>query len=137
MIVLSNTTSQTLTTNQSVTFNTVVSRSGCNECHMANSSSVKLKSPGTYMVVFNANVTGATAGAPVQLAVNLGGETIPYSTGIYTPAAANAVGQITIILPLKQCCCDFDRVTVTNTGTNPIIISANPTFYIKKIGGNC
>lgn len=38
MISLSNTTAQTLTPGQSITFNTVVLHTGCAECHRANTS---------------------------------------------------------------------------------------------------
>lgn len=30
-------------------------------------------------------------------------------------------------------CCDFDRLTVTNTGAVPVVISTNPLLYIKRV----
>ena len=134
MIQLSNTTAQTIATGQSITFNTVLLKTGCAECHRRNTGSVKLCAKNAiYQVNFNANVTGATAATPVQLSIQLGGDTIPESTMVYTPATANAVGNVSIVLPVRNNCCDYDRVTITNTGTEDVIVSANPTFFIKRI----
>ena len=63
MISLSNTTAQTLTPGQSITFNTVVLHTGCAECHRANTSSVKLRAKGIYDVHFSANIGATVAGA--------------------------------------------------------------------------
>lgn len=30
-------------------------------------------------------------------------------------------------------CCDFDRLTVTNTGAIPVVISTNPLLYVKRV----
>lgn len=134
MIQLSNTTAQTVAVGQSITFNTVLLKTGCAECHRLNTGSVKLCAKNAiYQVNFNANVTGATAANPVQLNIQLGGDSIPESTMIYTPATANAVGNVGVVIPVRNNCCDYDRVTITNTGTTDIIISANPTLFIKRI----
>lgn len=135
MISLSNTTAQTVAVGQSITFNTVLLKSqNGSECHRKNSASVKLCArPATYEVHFSANVTGATAAAPVQLSIATGGEVLPESTMIYTPATANAVGSMSTDIPIRNCCCDYDRITVTNTGANPIIVSANPILFVHRI----
>lgn len=134
MIQLSNTTAQTVAAGQSITFDTTLLKTGCAECHRRNTGSVKLCAKNAiYQVNFNANVTGATAATPVQLNIQLGGDNIPESTMIYTPAAANAVGNVSMVIPVRNNCCDYDRVTITNTGTTDIIISANPTLFIKRI----
>lgn len=134
MIELSNTTAQTVAVGQSITFNTTLLKTGCAECHRRNTGSVKLCAKNAiYQVNFNANVTGATAATPVQLNIQLGGDTIPESTMTYTPATANAVGNVSTVIPVRNNCCDYDRVTVTNTGTTDIIISANPMLFIKRI----
>mgnify|MGYP004456209901 FL=1 len=135
MISLSNTTDQTVAVGQSITFNTVLlkSKNGA-ECHRKNSGSVKLCArPATYEVHFAANVTGATAGTAVQLSLAIGGETINESTMVYTPAAANAVGNVSTDIPVSNCCCDYDRITVVNTGTVPVIVSANPVLFVHRI----
>lgn len=52
---------------------------------------------------------------------------------IYTPAAANAVGNVSTDIPISNCCCDYDRITVVNTGTEPVIVSANPVLFVHRI----
>ena len=135
MISLSNTTEQTVEVGQSITFNTVLLKSkNGSECHRKNSGSVKLCArPATYEVHFGANITGTTAATPVQLSIALGGETLPEATMIYTPATANAIGNISTDIPISNCCCDYDRVTVTNTGTVPVVVSANPVLFVHRI----
>ena len=54
---------------------------------------------------------------------------------IFTPETANTVGQVSICLPVFNSCCDYDRVTVVNTGTTDIVISANPMLAISKMCG--
>ena len=107
----------------------------CSTCHRKGTGSVKLNRSGAYMVSFHANVTGATAATPVQLALALGGDVMPETTMIFTPETANTVGQVSICLPVFNSCCDYDRVTVVNTGTTDIVISANPMLAISKMGG--
>lgn len=134
MIQLSNTTAQTLAVGQSVTFNTVLMKTGCAECHRKNTGSVKLCAKGgIYQLNFSANVSGATAGVPVQLTVQLGGDNVPESTMIFTPALANGVGQVNAVMPIRNNCCDYDRITIVNTGTTAITINANPNLFIKRI----
>ena len=134
MIELSNTTAQTLSAGQSITFDTVVMKTGCAECHRANTGSVKLCAKNAiYQVYFNANVSGATAATAVQLGIQLGGDNISESTMIYTPATTDAVGNVSTVLPVRNNCCDYDRVTVVNTGTADITIQAYPTLFIKRI----
>lgn len=134
MIKLSNTIAQTVPVGQSLTFNQVLLHTGCGECHRANSGAIKMRGNGVYEVGFSANVTGATAAVPVQLTLAFGGDLAPETTMVYTPAAANAVGRVSIVDPVRNCCGDYDRVTVVNTGTTPIIISANPLFFVKREG---
>lgn len=134
MIQLSNTTAQSVAVGQSITFDTTLLKTGCAEYHRKNTGSIKLCAKNAiYQVNFNANVTGATAATPVQLNIQLGGDNITESTMIYTPAAANAVGNVSMVIPVRNNCCDYDRVTITNTGTTDITISANPTLFIKRI----
>lgn len=133
MIQLSNTAAQTISSGQTVTFNTALLKTGCAECHRKNTGSVKLCAKNAiYQVAFSANVTGATAGTSVQLALQLGGDTLSETTMIYTPATADAYGQVTVTIPVKNNCCDYDRVSVANTGTADITV-ANPILFIKRI----
>lgn len=134
MIVVSNTAAQTLTPGQSLTFN-VLKQTGCSEFARNSSSSIFLKAGGVYEVEYHANVTNAAAATAVQLSLNFAGSTLPETTAIYTPAAVNAVDNISgktyvaTVLPFSTF-----SVTLTNTGTTDITISPNASITVHRIG---
>lgn len=131
MIVLSNNASQTLAAGQAMTFNTTVLKYGCNECHRANTGSVKLTRNGVYKVEFSANVAGAAAA--LQLNIALGDSPLPETTMISTPASADVFNNVATATAVAKCCCDYDRITVVNTGTTEVIVGPNPSLVINKI----
>lgn len=135
MIVLSNTNPVTLAPGQSMTFDAIPRLiSGNGECFSALSSSVKLRQAGIYEINYGANVSGATAGTPVQLSIQLGGYTIPETTAIYTPATADAVGNISREIKIRNCCGDLSRVTLVNTSTTETItVAANAVLSVKRL----
>lgn len=133
MIVLSNTTAQTLQPGQAITFNNKILHTGCGECHRANTSSVKMRANGIYVATFSGNIGGATAATPVQLSIQVGGETLPETTMISVPAAANDLNNVSATTILRNCCGDYDRLTVVNTGTVPVIVDANTAFAIRRV----
>ncbi len=133
MIELSNTTAQTLASGQSITFDTVLMHTGNGECYRKNTGSVKMRANGIYEVKFNGNISGATAGTAVSLAIQQGGVTLPETAMITTPAVANDVNNVSCSTLIKNCCGDYDRVTIVNTGTADLTISANPTFTIRRV----
>lgn len=133
MIVLSNTTEQTLAPGESISFNRVVVHTGDGECFRRDPSSVRLKRNGYYEVHFNANVSGPTAATPVQLTIRIDGVNLPETTMISVPAAVGDFNNVAAATAVGNCCCGQDRVTVTNTGANSIIIGANPNLFIKRI----
>lgn len=132
MIVLSNTTAQTLAVGESITFNLVVLHTGNGECHRANTKSVKLRQFGIYDVSFNGNVSVATAGGQAILAIQAGGETLPETTIISTSSAAGEVNNVAARTRVKNCCCDYDRLTVTNIGTEAVTVEANSSFNVRR-----
>ena len=138
MISLSNTTAQTLTPGQSITFNTVVLHTGCAECHRANTSSVKLRAKGIYDVHFSANI-GATVAGAAQLSIQLGGDTVNESTMISTTAAAGDLNNVSTAIPVRNCCDDYDRITVTNTAPHNLktvkmcLYLSNNSYYCWSI----
>ena len=136
MIVLTNLTAQTLAPGASLVFDQVRVKSGCNECWRNPSTSVKLRNKGIYDIDFNANIGGATAATPVQLSVQLGGETLPETTMISVPAAAGVLNSVSTATAVRNCCCDFDRVTITNTGAVPVDVGANSALRIGRHGCN-
>ena len=133
MIVLTNTIAQTIEPGASVTFDEVILHSGCGECHRKGTGSVKLRCNGVYELHFSANIGGATAATPVQLTLEIGGEPLPETTMISVPTAAADLNNVATATLLKNCCGDYDRVTVANTGTEPVTVGANPVLYVKRV----
>ena len=133
MIELSNTSAQTLSPGQALTFDTVVLKTGCAEAHRTNSGIVTLRADcAIYEVHFAANISGTTAG-PVQLSVELDGEPLQETTMISTVTTAadpNNVATATLIRTGCGCC---GRVNVVNTGTSDVVVSANPALFVKRV----
>lgn len=136
MISLSNTAAQTLTPGQSLIFDNVIVKSGCAECHRANTASIKFcarNARAIYEVHFSGNVTNGTAAAPVQLSLALSGDVLPGTTMISTPSAANAVNNVSAIAVVRNNCCDYDRITVTNTGTTDVTVNPGAMILAKRV----
>lgn len=127
MVVLSNTTEQTLQPGQSISFDNIVTSSGCGETARSGGPLGLRAENALYAVSFNANVTGTTTD-PVQLSIAIGGSALPETTAIYTPAAANAVGAISGSTYVRTRCGLSNQITVINSGANPIIISPNASL---------
>lgn len=133
MIELTNSAAQTIQPGQSVTFDTVVLHTGCGECYRRNTPSVKLRANGIYEVSFSGNVSGTTAGTAVQLAIALGGIGLLETVMVSTPAAANAFNNVSTGTFIQNTCGDYDRVTVINTGTVPVLLAANMNFRVRRM----
>lgn len=78
-----------------------------------------------YKISFGANIAapeGTTASTPLSLALAIDGESIPTSSVIITPAAAeeywNVYASIFITVP-KGCCYS---VAIENAGTTPVLV---------------
>lgn len=132
MIELSNTTAQTLTPGQALTFDTVILNTGCGERHRANSGIVTLRKIGIYEVHFSANISATTAGT-AQLAIELDGEPLLETTMINSIGTAGDPDNIatSTLVPTCAGCCG--RLTVVNTGTSDVVVSPNPAFYVKRV----
>lgn len=133
MIVLSNTTEQTLQPGQSINFDEVILVAGSCECHRRNTSNVKMRANGIYAVSFYGNIGGETAATPVQLSITLGGSTLPETTMISTPAAVTDRNNVARSTRVRNCCGDYDRVAVTNTGTVPVVVGVNSAFIVERV----
>lgn len=133
MVELSNTTVQTIQPGQSLTFDTVILRSGCGEAHRKNSGIVTLRaSCATYEAHFAANVTGTAAG-PVQLAIALDGEPLPETTMIATVGTAGDLDNVATATLVRTGCGCCPRLSVVNSGTAPVTVGANPAFFVKRV----
>lgn len=133
MIQVSNSTAQTLSPGQSLTFDSVLLKSGCAETHRVNSGIVTLRSNcGIYEIHFTGNVSAPSA-SPVQLAIQLDGETLP-ETAMYeeitTPGVGQSVAAATLVRTGAGCC---GRIGVVNTGTTTISVLANTSLFVKRI----
>lgn len=134
MVVLSNTTEQTLQPGQAISFDNLVTSAGCGETARSGGP-LGLRFTNTiYEVSFDANVTGTTTD-PVQLSIAIGGSALPETTAIYTPAAANAVGHIGNSTYVRTRSGLSNQVTVINSGANPIVVSPNAS--LKSFRSNC
>lgn len=132
MIELSNTIEQTLQPGQSLVFDEVILKAGCCECHRNNTGSVKLRNNGVYALSFSGNIGGETAATPVQLSLSLSGSTLPETTMISIPAATTDRNNVSTSTRLRNCCGDYDRVSVVNTGTVPVIVAPNSAFIVER-----
>jgi hypothetical protein len=46
------------------------------------------------------------------------------------PSLSDNVATSTLI---KNCCGDYDRITVTNTGTADVTVAANSAFIVRRL----
>lgn len=134
MIQLTNTDAQNLTANQPIIFDKVSMKTGCGECYNSQvPTSVKLCGHGgVYEIHFSGNVAAPTPGTPVSLSLAIGGTPIPESQMVFTPAAATDIENVSTSILLKNCCCDLDRISVINSGGNPLTVGANANLYIVR-----
>lgn len=131
MIALSNPEAQTVLAGAAVQLPLVVAKKGCcRECARPISGSVKLARKGNYHVHFHATIAAGAATTEVSLALALGGEVIPYSEMRALSTAAGDAYTVSVDIPVHNCCCDFDRLTVVNDGTATVAVAANPLLYI-------
>lgn len=132
MTSLSNTTAQTLQPGQSITFDKIVLKTGCGECYRSSTSSVKLRCNGVYVLSFHGNISGAAAGDVVDLAIQVGGVTLPETLMQYVTVTAAINGNVSAETPFENCCGDYDRVTVTNVGSIPVNVAANSILTVYR-----
>lgn len=134
MLELTNTAAQTIAPGAAVTFNKVLLHTGCGECFDCRvPTSVKLTGRnGVYRIEFSGNIASGTAGTPAQLAIALGPTALPETVMLVTTSAANSFNNVATSTLVKNNCCDFDRITVVNTGTVPVLLSANMNLNIER-----
>lgn len=135
MIVLSNNANQTLQPGQSMLFNEVIRHTGNGECHRKGSGTVTLKQKGgCYVISFSGNIQGTVDNTTIQLNIQSNGASLPETTMILTPSTAVEFNNVSTTTSVGSCCAQFDNLTVVNTGTTPIVIGANPSFMVRRVG---
>ena len=134
MIELTNSTDQTLAPGQSATFDTVILHKGCSECHRNNSGSINLtKNNAIYEVEFYANI-GGTAAGDAQIGITLDGSPLTETNAITVTATAGDLNRVSSSTFVQICCCGVPgTLLLTNTGTTPINLGANPAFKVKMV----
>lgn len=133
MIELSNTAAQTIAPGQSLTFDTVLLKTGCAEAHRNNSGIVTLKADcAVYEIHFAANIS-ATAAGTAQLAISLDGEPLVETTMINTITTAGDPDNAATATLVKTGCGCCGKISVINTGTTSVIVSANPALFVKRV----
>ena len=133
MIELSNTAAQTIAPGQSLTFDTVLLKTGCAEAHRSNSGIVTLKADcAVYEIHFAANIS-ATAAGTAQLAISLDGEPLIETTMINTISTAGDPDNAATATLVKTGCGCCGKISITNTGTTSVIVSANPALFVKRV----
>lgn len=136
MIQVSTITAQTLQPGQALSFdNTNFLHTGCGECFNRQlPTSVKLKGGcgSVYDIEFSGNVTSSAAATPVQLSIAIGGQALVDTRMDATPTAAGDAVNVSSGTLLRVCCCDIDRISVINSGTNPIVVNPNANLRIVR-----
>lgn len=105
--------------------------------HNTGSTQYQITLPGIYEIMFNTNVTSATAGA-VALGIKANGELLSGTEMDYTVATANAYGNVSTNRLIRICGNGSTTITVGSLPTSdttdtqiPIIKNAN--LIIKKV----
>lgn len=139
MIVLSNSQSQSITAGGTVTFDTTVLHTGCRpdgcggaEYHRNGSGTVQLR-PGIYEISFNGNVTSATAGTSVQLAIAIDGTPLAETTMIQNVDTANSFENVAAATYVRVCCGTNGSISVENTGTSLLTLAPNSGLSIRRV----
>lgn len=97
-----------------------------------------------YQVTFNGNIEIPEGGAvtPIAVAISVNGEARPYSTAVFTPAAVDALGNVTstAIVTVPRWCCFTASVryvdaTVADAATTPTpsITVENGNLVVTRI----
>lgn len=134
MIELSNSAPIVLVPGATAVFDLVKVNTGKCTCSRNTSptGSIKMTSCGIYQIHFSGNISGATAGTPVQLAIAVGGMALPESVMISTPSAADALNNVAKTLYYQNECNEFSRATIVNNGTETVTIGAGATFSVLR-----
>lgn len=130
---------QTVAANQNILFPTTTVPGSCSMVHRIGSGLVTLRGLGQqararFQIWFGGNVavsTGETL-APILLAITLGGETLPATQMIVTPAAVEDFFNVSasVFLDIPSGCCQ--NISVKNIGTTDIEVQ-NANLIIERV----
>ena len=133
MLVLSNSTAQTLAVGQSLIFDSVVFKANeCLCCHRKNSPSVKLmKKNHAYTISFHANIGPSGGAVSTSLILRNEGDNLPETSMIAPAIADGTFANVSAGTIVANCCCETSRITVTNNGTVPVTVAAGSSLVIS------
>lgn len=134
MLELTNSSALTLAAGETAIFDTVRFRFGADTCTKAGTGSIKMRCNAVYEVRFTGNIATADAAGTAQLAIETGGVVDPAGTILSQTATAGAANAVERTLYEVNCCGDYSRVTVVNTGTVPVVIEPGAVLSVRKVG---
>ena len=132
MIVLSNTTAQTLKPGQSLIFDNTVIQSGCAEYHSDHSSSVLILKPGMYEIHFTGNVAGIEDESTLRLGIRVGSNTLSETTMMKTVCHKEHYSNVAAAT-IVRCDTKGKAIGVTNIGAVPIVIAPHSSIFVKRV----
>lgn len=132
MIVLSNTTAQTLKPGESLIFDNTVIQSGCAEYHSDHSSSVLILKPGMYEIHFTGNVAGIEDESTLRLGIRVGSNTLSETTMMKTVCHKEHYSNVAAAT-IVRCETKGKDIGVTNIGAVPIVIAPHSSIFVKRV----
>lgn len=132
MIVLCNTTAQTLKPGESLIFDNTVIQSGSAEHHADNSASVLMLKPGMYEIHFTGNVAGIEDDSTTKVAVRVGPNTLSETTMMKTVRLKEQYSNVAAAT-IVRCGTKGTDIGVTNIGAVPIVIAPHSSIFVKRV----
>lgn len=132
MIVLSNTTAQTLKPGESLIFDNTVIQSGCAEHHSDRSSSVLILKPGMYEIHFTGNAAGIEDESTLRLGIRVGSNTLSETTMMKTVCHKEHYSNVAAAT-IVRCETKGKAIGVTNIGAVPIVIAPHSSVFVKRV----
>ena len=132
MIVLCNTTAQTLKPGESLIFDSTVIQSGCAEHHSDHSSSVIILKPGMYEIHFTGNVAGIEDESTLRLGIRVGSNTLSETTMMKTVCHKEHYSNVAAAT-IVRCETKGKAIGVTNIGAVPIVIAPHSSIFVKRV----
>lgn len=132
MIVLCNTTAQTLKPGESLIFDNTVIQSGCAEHHSDHSSSVLILKPGIYEIHFTGNIAGIEDESTLRLGLRVGSNTLSETTMMKTVCHKEHYSNVAAAT-IVRCESKGKDIGVTNIGAAPIVIAPHSSIFVKRV----
>lgn len=123
---------QTIAVGSNVLFTDTVIKPCPAVTHREGSGIFTLRGGKRFLVLFNANVSGATAGTELDLAITIAGEELPATRMASTPAVADDLNNVSaqVYITVPACCCF--TIGIRNVGTTAITVENANLILIKE-----